>query len=302
MENEKKSPFKKGLMIGILLIIIGLLIWAFRGSDSSNSQEINQMEIVRPTFDTVRVEKGKAVIAGRAESDVKVYIVSGDKEIGTEHTDSRGEFVFLPEKTFVSGIYELYLFVMKNDTKIMSPHKAILTIDKKSNETVAVLIGNDKAKLIASPKREKETGKVGVTLVEYDLKNKFNVNGYGIKDHSVRLYLNNKLLGESEVDDAGWWIWSGDEKLIRDKRYKLRIDLIDQNGKVVARTENQFSTDEYKGDPSLYVVKSGDCLWRIAKRKLGRGIDYVLIFKANKAQIRNPDLIYPDQMFKIPKK
>lgn len=83
------------------------------------------MEIVRPTFDTVRVEKGKAVIAGRAESDVKVYIVSGDKEIGTEHTDSRGEFVFLPEKTFVSGIYELYLFVMKNDTKIMSPHKAI---------------------------------------------------------------------------------------------------------------------------------------------------------------------------------
>ncbi|MBN1783480.1 MAG: LysM peptidoglycan-binding domain-containing protein [Alphaproteobacteria bacterium] len=303
MENEvkKQSPFRKGLIAAFGLVAIGLLIWAFTGSDDKK-EPTSQAEITRPTFDTVRVEKGKAVIAGRAAPDTKVYVLSGDKEIGTEHTDARGEFVFLPEKTFKAGTYELSLFVMKDKEKIVSPHKAVLTIDPKSNETIAILVGTDEAKLLAAPKKEKGAGNVGVTMMEYDFKNKFNINGFGLKDHSVRLYLNNTLLGEEEVDDKGWWKWSGDQKLIQDKRYRLRIDLINQTGKVVARAEHQFSTDVYTGTPDLYSVKKGDCLWRIARRTYGRGIDYVLIFKANKAQIRNPDLIYPNQLFKLPQK
>ena len=298
-QEDRKSPFKRGLVVAILLVTVGLLIWAFSGSKKT-SDEVSTF--IRPTFDTVRVEKGKGIIVGRADADIKVHIVSGDKEIGAEHTDSRGEFVFLPEKKFTAGTYEMYLFVMDKEQKIMSPHKAILTIDKKSNESVAVLIGNNKAKLIDAPKKEKGAGKVGITLVEYDLKKKFNMSGYGIKDHSVNMYLNDKLLGKTDVDNAGWWSFEMEKKLVKDKSYRIRVDLIDQAGKIVARTENQFSTEIYEGTKSLYVVKKGDCLWRIAKRKLGRGIDYVLIFKANKSQIRNPDLIYPKQKFKIPQK
>lgn len=303
MENEvkKTSPFRKGLIAAFAAVALGLGIWAISGSDK-DKEPTNQTEITRPTFDTVRVEKGKAVIAGRADPDMKVHVLSGDKEIGTEHTDARGEFVFLPEKTFTAGTYELSLFVMKNDKKVISPHKAVLTIDPKSNETIAVLVGTDKSKLVTAPKRDKDAGKVGITMMEYDFKKKFNINGFGVKDHSVRLYLNNAFLGESEVDDAGWWKWSGDKKLIQDKRYKLRIDLIDQTGKVVARALHQFSTDIYTGQPDIYTVKRGDCLWRISRRTYGRGIDYVLIFKANKAQIRDPDLIYPNQLFKLPQK
>ena len=50
-----------------------------------------------------------------------------------------------------------------------------------------------------------------------------------------------------------------------------------------------------------YVVQRGNSLWRIAQHAYGAGARYVIIYSANPDQIRNPDKIYPGQVFKIPK-
>ncbi len=47
-------------------------------------------------------------------------------------------------------------------------------------------------------------------------------------------------------------------------------------------------------------VVRGDSLWRISRETLGHGIRYTLIYKANASQIRNPNLIYPGQVFVVP--
>lgn len=49
-----------------------------------------------------------------------------------------------------------------------------------------------------------------------------------------------------------------------------------------------------------YTVKSGDCLWNIAKKYYGNGAQYTKIYKANKGKIKNPNLIYPGQVLTIP--
>lgn len=49
-----------------------------------------------------------------------------------------------------------------------------------------------------------------------------------------------------------------------------------------------------------YTVKSGDCLWNIAKQFYGNGADYNKIYEANKDKIGNPNLIYPGQTFTLP--
>ena len=49
------------------------------------------------------------------------------------------------------------------------------------------------------------------------------------------------------------------------------------------------------------VVVRGDSLWRISESTYGRGIRYSVIYKANREQIRDPDLIYPGQIFVLPK-
>ncbi len=51
---------------------------------------------------------------------------------------------------------------------------------------------------------------------------------------------------------------------------------------------------------SSYTVVKGDCLWKIAKTHLGEGIRWGEIYEANRDQIRDPNLIYPDQVFEIP--
>ena len=50
----------------------------------------------------------------------------------------------------------------------------------------------------------------------------------------------------------------------------------------------------------IVTVQPGFTLWRIARENYGDGILYVKVFEANKDQIRDPDLIYPGQVFKTP--
>lgn len=50
------------------------------------------------------------------------------------------------------------------------------------------------------------------------------------------------------------------------------------------------------------TVTRGDSLWRLSQVSYGAGMRYAVIYKANKEQIRNPNLIYPGQVFVVPAK
>jgi len=62
------------------------------------------------------------------------------------------------------------------------------------------------------------------------------------------------------------------------------------------------------GSPSTVVVPKivtttvsrGDNLWLLSRQAYGAGTRYAVIYKANRAQIRNPDLIYPGQVLVLP--
>ena len=48
------------------------------------------------------------------------------------------------------------------------------------------------------------------------------------------------------------------------------------------------------------TVQPGNTLWAIARESYGDGVLYVRVFEANRALIRDPDLIYPGQVFTVP--
>ena len=50
----------------------------------------------------------------------------------------------------------------------------------------------------------------------------------------------------------------------------------------------------------IVTVQPGFSLWRIARETYGEGVLYVKVFEANRDQIRDPDLIYPGQIFTVP--
>lgn len=48
------------------------------------------------------------------------------------------------------------------------------------------------------------------------------------------------------------------------------------------------------------IIRKGDTLWEISRRTYGEGQRYTVIYLANGDQIRDPDLIYPAQVFRLP--
>ena len=121
--------------------------------------------------------------------------------------------------------------------------------------------------------------------------------------NTVRAYANARFVDDARVAETGAWSVEIPTETARATEL-LRFDEITADGEVVSRVETRFSYDAAAGpqevrDRTIVVVR-GDNLWRIAESFYGEGLRYSVIFDANASQIRDPDLIYPDQVFSVP--
>jgi len=60
------------------------------------------------------------------------------------------------------------------------------------------------------------------------------------------------------------------------------------------------SAPEAAKSQRTYTVVAGDSLSKIAKKVYGKSSKWKVIFDANRDVLTNPDLIYPDQVLKVP--
>ena len=122
----------------------------------------------------------------------------------------------------------------------------------------------------------------------------------------VRVYVNNRPIADLDVDANG--DWSGALPEIDTGVYTLRVDELDAAGDVTSRVETPFRREDpavlTQSDTSSAVtqitVQAGTTLWAIARERYGEGLLYVEVFEANRDRIRDPDLIFPGQVFALP--
>ena len=69
----------------------------------------------------------------------------------------------------------------------------------------------------------------------------------------------------------------------------------------VAKVIDNISIEEDAPESTMYTVKSGDSLSKIAQTVYGSTSDYMKIFEANKPMLSDPNKIYPGQVLRIPK-
>lgn len=149
----------------------------------------------------------------------------------------------------------------------------------------------------------RSASRLTMDAIDYDQSGKVEMSGRAPKGSRVQLYLDNKPLGEAIAQDGGVWRVKPSVP-VSPGIYKMRVDQIDTAGKVVARVELPFARAKPLGalpHDSVVLVQPGTNLWRIARKTYGRGLRYAVIYEANRDQIRNPDLIYPGQIFFLPK-
>lgn len=166
-----------------------------------------------------------------------------------------------------------------------------------------------------------------IEAVEIDGRQVF-VAGRAEPGRRVRVYINDILLGQATVDATGHFLIQTERDLpVGD--YIVRADVLGNDGvTVISRAAVPFARHEGESQTSVapaaeaalqqgsdataqvqpalerqdgaVIIRKGDTLWHISRRVYGRGIRYTTIYQANKDQIRDPNLIWPGQMFKLP--
>jgi nucleoid-associated protein YgaU len=68
----------------------------------------------------------------------------------------------------------------------------------------------------------------------------------------------------------------------------------------ISSVDDRMSVVKPEPEATFYEVKSGDSLSKIAREVYGDAKKYNTIFEANKPMLKDPDLIYPGQMLRIP--
>lgn len=273
---------------------------------------------VVPTFDVVRVTRdGNAVIAGRAEPGATVTVLDQGLPLGTVTADPQGAWVLIPQRQLDAGARELSIVAKRDgEDAIDSEQVVVLAVPERTEggatpgQPLAVLTprsGAGGSRVLqgpdSTPAEATTKGGVSIDVVDYDAEGKVVISGRGQPDTEVRAYADGRLVGVSRTDPAGGWVLLPEDSL-KPGDYELRVDQVGAGGKVVARAATPFT----RAEPSRIIVREGqvvvqpgNSLWRIARVAYGSGPRFTVIYAANEDQIRDPNLIFPGQVFEIPK-
>jgi nucleoid-associated protein YgaU len=182
----------------------------------------------------------------------------------------------------------------------------------QQEDTPTVMIaGVSGVKIVSKAPVSAQNPEIFLDTISYDEEGALTLAGRGVPSGIVRLYLNNAVIGETTTDALG--AWSYDASAIEPGVYTLRVDQLTADAtKVLARMETPFkrearsklqeqlSAAESPARINVVTVQPGNTLWGISRERYGQGILYVQVFEANRDKIRDPDLIYPGQIFNLP--
>ncbi len=87
---------------------------------------------------------------------------------------------------------------------------------------------------------------------------------------------------------------------VPDQETREKIILIVGNTEGIAEVDDRLEVQKEEPEATFYTVQKGDYLSKIAKEVYGDPNKYMIIFEANKPMLKDPDLIYPGQVLRIP--
>jgi hypothetical protein len=269
---------------------------------------------VAPSFDVVRINpNGDAVLAGRATPGAEVTVREGENVIGRVQADQRGEWVLVPDKPLAPGARVFSLESKLPDQEpVTSESEVVLVVPEQDGAGALALrvpnqaggAGTGPTTVLQSPFSGAGSGGLAIGVIDYDENGKAAVTGKAKPGAKLNVYLDDKLAGSARANDKGEWNFALPAPVAAGE-HRLRVDEVAPDGKVAGRAEYAFARKP-PGEDGLstgaMVVVEGNSLWRIARRTYGQGTRYMLIVEANREQIKDPDLIYPGQVFELPRR
>ena len=295
-----------------------------------NKETIKEVDKEETKVDILRVdESGITIIAGSGDPSTTVEAKINNQTIGKSEVNKDGEFVITGEVSSSDQPQELKIITIEEKEektkKIVSKepleNEEDWVYETKSFIILPGLIKNNNDNEIQNERLDDvrifEVQQTDILLKE-EFKNinvekltldriKYSENGTAIlygrarTDMNVMVYLNNEFKMKTIPGKDG--SWDVDLGIISPGIYKLRIDETTIKGDVKFRIETPFKQETKELLDKMFTkaitVQPGNSLWRIARRIYGKGIMYLDIYNKNSHLIKDPDLIYPGQIFSL---
>jgi len=195
------------------------------------------------------------------------------------------------------------------EQKFLAAEQPILVIEEAKTEVAILKSDESGVEVISRSSAPELMSNVEIDTISYSEEGDVLLSGRAQSQAaSVRVYLDNRVITTLDVDTSGRW--RGDLPDVDTGVYTLRVDEVDVEGDVTSRVETPFKREAPEvleaaagnGDAPVkaITVQTGATLWAIARDRYGDGTLFVRIFEANSNSIKDPDLIYPGQVFDLP--
>ena len=227
--------------------------------------------------------------------------VEAEADIATDIQEAKAD-VDEPKNDVTDGskIEEQKILAAEQPTPVLEEAKTEVAILKSDESGVEVISRSSAPELMSN---------VEIDTISYSEEGDVLLSGRAQSQAaSVRVYLDNRVITTLDVDTSGRW--RGDLPDVDTGVYTLRVDEVDVEGDVTSRVETPFKREAPEvleaaagnGDAPVkaITVQTGATLWAIARDRYGDGTLFVRVFEANSNSIKDPDLIYPGQVFDLP--
>ena len=260
---------------------------------------LNQNPILK--FDIVRLDpKGNLIIAGKTIPDAEVQIFDGNEELSTVISDSHGDWVWVSDIQIEDGLKRFHLkSVDKSGTEHNSIENVIVNFEKDNVDNHKIFKVSEDSQKGVKVLNEKEIMGIAIDSVEHFNNGNLRIRGRSLPLSKVKIFLSENIPSETFANRNGFW--EINLKNIKLGSYDLKIELISLNNVISLETSifNGLINSELLQKKKI-IVEDGNSLWRIARKTLGGGVLYAEIYKHNRKKIKDPNLIYPGQVFNIP--
>ena len=258
------------------------------------------------TFDIVRISKtGDIVIAGKSEPNQTIELLDGEEIIAEVFSDENGEWIWVSELAINSGIKKFKLQYKNNLNKSsISDQTVIILVDNESNSVpkVARVFSSD-VENIDMLNLEKLNDAITLDVLSYSPPGLIILSGRTISNTEIEILKSAEVLGKTKSNEDGVWKFIINKNDYANEEISIKTTISGETLIITydqAEIQKRFKNTNFEFYDDRIIVQKGNSLWRIARKTLGGGIFYTEIYKNNLTKIKNPNIIYPGQVFNIP--
>lgn len=250
-------------------------------SDTPNKDE--------PFIEAVEIDGRNVFVAGRAAPGRTMRIYANDILLGQATVSPEGRFLIEAERDLPVGDYIIRADVLADDEGTVIARAAV-PFERHEGEKIAAV----------APRSLAQTPPAQGASHAGETRQDARAAGEGLPDGATRpdareLAETGPNAGNGNMSRSG-----AVEDRLGDRVASAGGNELRSDDRTLGRDSSEVTSPPLEPVGGSVIIRRGDTLWQISRRIYGRGIRYTTIYLANQSQIRDPDRIWPGQVFTVP--